>query len=232
MEFGVRMTVKGFLICYLFYDSYKAAWALLPFAIFDFRNLRRHKLAKQQRELSVEFRSMAESVAASLNAGYSLEHAFENAKNDLALLYEEDAMICKEVERIIAGIHMNIPVEELLKDFGNRSGMEDIQNFANVVAAAKKSGGNLIQIIEKTVNCITDKIAVEEEIATMISAKKLEEQIMKGMPYAIIFYLRVSNGDFMDVLYHNVFGIFCMTVFLVITYLAELWADHIMEIQV
>ena len=175
---------------------------------------------------------MAESVAASLNAGYSLEHAFENAKNDLALLYDENAMIRKEVDRILAGIHMNIPVEDLLKDFGNRSGSEDIQNFANVVSAAKKSGGNLIQIIEKTVNCITDKIAVEEEIATMISAKKLEEQIMKGMPYAIIFYLRVSNGDFMDVLYHNGFGIFCMTVFLAVTYLAELWADHIMEIQV
>ena len=40
-------------------------------------------------------------------------------------------------------------MKKLLKDFGDRSGVEDIENFANVVAAAKHGGGNLIHIIEK-----------------------------------------------------------------------------------
>ena len=141
-------------------------------------------------------------------------------------------MIFKEIDLILKGIRVNIPVEKLLKDFGNRSGVEDICNFANVVVAAKKSGGNLIHIIEKTVHSISDKLAVEEEIKTLIAAKRLEEQIMMILPYGILFYLRITNGEFLEVLYHNAIGVMLMTVFLVIIYIANLWAGKIMEIRV
>ncbi len=232
IEYAVREMIKGVLICYLFFDSYKAFLFLLPFAIFDYHHMKKQKVEEVKRELTSQFKSMVEAVSASLNAGYSLERAFVDAKRDMELLYEKEVPILLELDRILAGMHMNIPVEQLLADFGRRSGNEDIQNFANVVAAAKKSGGNLIRIIQKTVNSITDKIAVEEEIETLIAAKKLEERIMMVMPYGIILYLRLSNGEFLEALYHNLIGVFCMTVFLIVIYMAELWAGKIMEIQV
>lgn len=232
LEYLARMLLKGALICYLFYDSYKAFLLLLPFAVFDYRNMKSKKLEQQKRQMTMQFKSMIEAVAYSLNAGYSMERAFADARRDMELLYDREVPIFNELDRILAGIHMNIPVESLLKDFGQRSGNEDIQNFANVVAAAKRSGGNLIHIIQKTVNCITDKMAVEEDIATLITAKKLEERIMMVMPYGIILYLRISSGEFLQVLYHNVLGILCMTVFLIVIYIAGLWAGKIMEIPV
>ena len=67
---------------------------------------------------------------------------------------------------------------------------------------------------------------------TMISAKKLEEKIMMVMPYGILFYLRISNGGFLDVLYHNGIGIVLMTIFLAGVYLANMWATRIMDIPV
>ena len=90
----------------------------------------------------------------------------------------EKGMILAELHLLLAGLNMNIPLETLLKDFGSRSGNEDIRDFANVVQAAKRSGGNLIHIIQKTVQCMEDKLAVEEEIATMLAARRLEERIM------------------------------------------------------
>ena len=50
---------------------------------------------------------------------------------------------------------------------------------------------------------VYEKMEVEEEIETLITAKKLEERIMMVMPYGIIFYLRVTNGEFLEILYHN-----------------------------
>ena len=232
LEYVVRMGAKGILICYLFYDSWIACLLLGPFAVLDYRNLRQRKLETQKRQLSRQFKSMIEAVAGSLSAGYSLEHAFADAKRDMEMIYEKDLPIWRELDMILAGLQMNLPLEGLLKDFGQRSGNEDIQNFANVVAAARKSGGNLIRIIQKTVNCMTDKMAVEEEIETLIASKKLEERIMLYMPYGIIFYLRVCNGEFLEVLYHNVLGVFCMTVFLIVIYMAQMWAGRIMEIRV
>lgn len=227
-----KMLIKGFVVGYLFYDSFRAILLFIPFYLMEFKKSRRKLLEKQKLELTLQFRSMIEGLAGALNAGYSMEHAFSVVKEDLQLLYDQRSYIFRELDGIIAGVNMRIPVEELLKDFGDRSGIDDIQNFANVVIAAKKSGGNLIHIIQKTVRSISDKLAVESEITTLIASKKLEQKIMMVMPYAMIAYLRTSNGSFLDCLYHNGLGITCMTVFLILIYLADFWAEKIMEIQV
>lgn len=232
LEYGVKLMIRTIIVCYLFYDSWKACLLFVPFAVFEYRGLKRVKLKQQKHQLSVEFKAMLESIVTSLNAGYSLEQSFADSRRDLGLVYEKDAVIFNELDGILAGLKMNLPLESLLKDFGDRSGIEDIRNFANVVMAAKRSGGNLIRIIHKTVNSITDKMAVEEEIETLITSKKLEERIMMVMPYGIIFYLRVTNGEFLEVLYHNVLGVMLMTVFLIVIYIADMWAGKIMEIRV
>lgn len=232
VEYGLRQLLKGVAICYLFYDSYKAAALMIPFAIIDYHKLRERKLENQKYKLTLQFKTMIESLVTSLNAGYSLEHAFEDARKDLSLMYDKHDYIFEELNIILSGLKMNISLDNLLKDFGERSGIDDIKNFANVVMVAKKSGGNLIRIIQKTVNSIADKIAVEEEIETLIAAKKLEKRIMMIMPYGIIFYLRVSNGEFLEVLYHNLLGVMLMTLFLIMIYAADLWASKIMEIRV
>lgn len=232
MEYLAWILIKGFFICFLFYDSYKGIFVLLPIFVFEYRELKKRKSDNQKRELTLQFKNMMEALVTSLNAGYSLEHAFYDARRDLSLIYEKNAAIFKELDLIIAKLKVNIPIENLLMDFGKRSGIEDIHNFAQVVMVAKKSGGNLIRIIQKTVNNITDKIQVEEEIKTMISAKKLEQKIMMIMPYGILFYLRITNGEYLHVLYHNPFGIFCMTLFLFLVYVADWWAKKIMEIEV
>jgi len=232
LEYSLRFILKGSIICYLFYDSCKAFLLLIPFLVLDYKNLKKKKLEKLKRGLTLQFKTMMEALVTSLTAGYALEKAFGDAQKDLELVYDRDAVIFEELYGILSGLKMNIPLETSLKDFGERSGIDDIRNFANVVSAAKKSGGNLIRIIEKTVNTISDKIAVEEEIKTLIAAKKLEGQIMLFMPYGIIFYLRVSNGEFLQVLYHNMLGAALMTFFLAAIYVAKIWSERIMEIQV
>ena len=232
IEFILKFSVKAAIICYLFYDSGKGILLLIPFLWFDYQKQKEEKKEKRKQQLTRQFKEMMESMLTSLNAGYSLEHTFKDAKRDLSLLFEPEAVIFKELDVMIEGLRINIPLERLLKDFGVRSGVEDIKNFANVVMAAKKSGGNLIRIIEKTVHSISDKMAVEEEIKTMIAAKRLEERVMMVMPYGIIFYLRITNGEFLEVLYHNILGVLLMTFFLAVIYIADLWARKIMVICV
>ncbi|MGN0437368.1 MAG: type II secretion system F family protein [Lachnospiraceae bacterium] len=232
LEFLLFIVIKGLLISFLFYNAFYGFFIMIFFSFFDYKELRNKKLKDQKRKLSLQFLSLMEALVTSLSAGYSLETAFFEAKKDLLLLYEKTDFIIRELEIVQTGLGMNLSVEKLLLDFGNRSDIEDIRNFANVVVAAKRNGGNLIHIIQKTVNCISDKISVEEEIATMIAEKKLEQKIMMIMPYGMLFYLRLTNGNYLDPLYHNLIGIFLMTVFLICIYIADLWAKKIMEICV
>lgn len=84
---------------------------------------------------------------------------------------------------------MNRPVELLLADMGRRSGIQDVDQFARVFAAAKRSGGELTDIISQTAGIIRDKIQVQEEIHTLTAARVFEQKIMNGIPFGIILYI-------------------------------------------
>lgn len=232
MEYGTLFFLKMIIICYLFFDSYKAVLLGIPIGFETYRHLKKSKIERREKELVIQFREMIQTFSTSLSAGYSLEKALVIARKDMTLVFEKDALIFEEMDRIIRGVEMNIPIENLFKDFGNRSKNEDIQNFANVLIAAKRNGGNLNRIIKKTVNSISDKLMVEEEIQTVITAKKMEEKIMMLMPYIILFYLRFTNGEFLEVMYHNTLGQVLMLIFLILIYVADYWARKIMEIKV
>ena len=110
------------------------------------------------------------------------------------------------------GIGMNQPMEDLLYQFALRSQCEDILNFAEVIQFAKRSGGNLGKIIQNTTARISDKQELEEEIATVISGKKMEQKVMNIVPIALLGYLNLTAADFLAPLYGNVFGACVMTI--------------------
>lgn len=87
---------------------------------------------KNQRKLKEQFRSMLEAVNTSLGAGNNALDSFESAYRDLRVQYEEDAFILKELNVILVSNRNNIDIETVLKDFGERSGIDDIKSFASV----------------------------------------------------------------------------------------------------
>ena len=113
-------------------------------------------------------------------------------------------------------LQIHVPLEQILEEFGERTQTEDVQNFVTVFAAAKRSGGNMIAIIQDTVRQIGDKIDVKREIDTILASKRYEFRVMSAVPYAIIGYMSLSFPEFMDCLYGNILGIGVMTVCLAI----------------
>lgn len=61
---------------------------------------------------------------------------------ELEVLYGPKGMITEEFADIAAGIRMNRPVELLLADMGRRSGIQDIDQFAQVLQLQKEAAGN------------------------------------------------------------------------------------------
>lgn len=105
-------------------------------------------------------------------------------------------MITEEFSYMEAGVRMNRPVELLLADMGRRSGIQDVDQFARVFAAAKRSGGELTDIISQTAGIIRDKIQVQEEIHTLTAARVFEQKIMNGIPFGIILYIDFTSPGF------------------------------------
>lgn len=219
-------------VALLFYDSLIPCIPFAPGVLLFIRKMSVRKCDQRKRKLNIEFREMLQSLAANMAAGHSLERAFVPVYQELDGMYQGKSYIQKEILIIIKGIEMNSDVEDLLINLADRSDLEDIRQFAQVVSVAKGSGGNLIRMMKKMVDGINGRLEVEEEIDTLVTSKRLEQNIMSAMPFVIILYLRVGNPGYVDALYGNLPGVIAMSVCLAVIMLTVAWAGRIIDIHV
>ncbi len=228
--------VQGLLISalfgMLFYDSALAALIISPVTLPWFVYQKRRQNERNRRIIGIQFKDLIASVLTSLKAGYSPENAFVEAEHDMELLYGKRSLICTHLRRLKKGISNNVTLEALLMKMGRDSGNQDILDFAEVFAVAKKSGGNMTEMIGRTINVISQKMDVEKEIDVLISAKRMEARIMNMVPFFIIFYIGLTSTGFFDPLYHNLFGIIFMTVCAGLYVTAYLMSERIVNIDV
>ena len=220
------------LAAYVFYDSFAASVLMIPVGIFYMRNCISDLEEKKEREFLGQFRDSIQAVAAGLKAGYSVENAIRGAGRDMEPLYGPDKRIRREFSLMIRQLDMNMAAGPVLEAFAGRTGQEDVENFVNVFAAAKKSGGDSIAVIRNAVRLISDRIDTEKEIRTMIASQKLEFDIMCVVPFAIILYMKVTFGEFLGALYGNAAGICVMTICLLIYAAAYRTGRKIVRIEV
>ncbi len=221
------------IIAYVFYRSW-IAFALLaiPAAVLFPMYKRRDLLYKRRRRLAVEFREGITVLASALAAGYSMENAMSESEGELRLLLGDDSIIVREFNSINSRINMNIPIEAGWQDFADRSGIDDIRNFVQVIKVAKRSGGELNAIIAHSANTIGDKIQIKEEIITMTAAKSFEQKIMTVIPVAIVLYIDFTSPGFFDWLYSGLAGRLIMTACLLVYLAAIAISARILRIEV
>lgn len=144
------------------------------------------KINSIKNQLTLQFKDMLDSLNSSVSAGKVIQAAFADAEKDMALQYGADSYICRELGIINSGLVNGVTVEELIRDFGERSGIEDISNFANVFMLSNRRGGNMKTIISESKSIICDKIEIEQEIKAMSSSVKSELYIMMMMPLLVV----------------------------------------------
>lgn len=153
-------------------------------------------IEKKKRMLNTQFRDLLEGLTTALGAGKNVPDSFASIKDDLSNQYPEDAPILKELSVILSGLQNNINIEELLMDFGKRSGNKEIQNFANVFKVCYRKGGNIKDVIRNTHEILSDKMEINEEVETTISASKMNLNIMTVMPIFMIAAIKLMSEDF------------------------------------
>ena len=217
------------LVSYLFYRSVLAVGLLVPFYPIFLKIKAKRLLQQQKQELCQQFKETIFSVAAALNAGYSVENAWREAKTEMTQMYGEQALMVQELQHILAHLSMNVPLEELLYDFAQRSALEDVSSFCQVFFFAKRSGGDFIGIIRATAERIGQKIELQRQLAADLAARRLESQIMNVVPLVILLYLNLTSPGYFDVLYGNISGVCIMSVCLIVYLAAYALSERMLE---
>lgn len=220
------------VVGYLFYDNIWAGLIFFPYIIYHVKRGLKIWERKRQEKTAVEFKDGMQAVVSALTAGYSIENSFREAIGEMELLYGKKTIIYDGFSRIIFRLNLNANMEEAFDEFAKECKVEEISSFSEILSYAKRSGGNLIQIIKNTTDTISEKIDVKREINTIISARQLEQTIMNYVPLGIILYMRFTSAEMFQKVYGNIAGIILMTVCLMVYFVARIIAEKIVDIRV
>ena len=226
---AVALGVCGFL----FYNS-KWGIAILPAAYFFLEKKYREVMVKKRRDkLRNQFRDVLHSFSSAFATGEHMLSAMEKSAVNIGEIHGKDSAMEKELAEMIIRIKGAGEDEiELWQDFGERSGVEDIRDFADVFANCRDAGGDLVKTVDRAAEILGEKIGIESDIRIMASQKVTEGRIVGMMPVLMIAFLRFTSPAYMDVMYESTVGRVVMTISAGITIAAFAVTEKVTRIEI
>lgn len=224
--------IAGFLVLHVFYQLLLVS--LLGGAVTGLVNIssaQKKKKETRMKKLRLQFFDMLEAMSVSMRAGNPVLKALQSARSDLELIYSENSDIIVELDIILSRFQNAMPLSQAFGDFAKRSGLEDISSFASIYATIEGKSSRADEIVRETQQIIADKMAIEMEIDTLMTAAKSEVNIMLLMPVVILGVIAYAGAGFMDAIYDGV-GRVVATGGLIVFVISYIMARKFADVQI
>lgn len=225
----MRIVCPLVLTAWLFFDFVAVSLLLLAYVPVAWYFYKKEEIHKKKWELNMAFKDALVCLENSLAVGYSPESSVRESVKHLEQMYGREHAICHEFRYMTKQMDLGSSMEDVFLEFGSRSDVEDIKQLADVFAIVKRTGGNLSRVLRQTGSVLQDKIELKRELHTAIAAKRMEFQIMCGVPYGILLYLKLCAPAMSCALYHNSFGILFMWGILAVYFGLKMLGEYIIR---
>jgi tight adherence protein B len=192
----------GFLVLFIFYNMITVS--IIGGSVLGVINIfvsMHAAIEKRLLKLRTQFFDLLEAMSVAMRAGNPMLWSLQNARADLILIYPESSDIITELDIIIGKFDNAVPLSIAFSDLAERTGLVDIESFASIYATIEGKSGRADEIIRETQQIIADKMEIEMEIDTLMTAAKSEVNIMLLMPLVILGVIGYAGAGFMDAIY-------------------------------
>jgi tight adherence protein B len=228
----LMLAIPMVIVGYIFYKSIVIALILSSVGLLYPKFRRQHLIRIRKNKLNVQFKQALSCLSSALSAGKSVETAFQEALEDLRVLYPDPTcFIVSEFGIICRRLENGEPIEAAILDFSKRANLEDATSFADVFVTCKRTGGNLVEVMKRTSAMIGEKLEIKQDISVMIAQKKFESRVLLLAPIFIVAILSFSSPEYMEPLYKGI-GFVIMTVCLALLLGCYYFTQKIMNIKV
>ena len=224
----------GMAVGWLFYDSVKLGMtAALILLIFMKPRYIRWQISRRQQELLLQFRDLLYSVASSVSVGRSMGQALEESLEFWKGTYSEKDLIMQETAGMVRRMKETGERDvEVLKDFAQRSGLQDVYDFVMVYENCRGSGANLVQAVDRAAAIIGDKIALEKELHSLMAQKQFEGRIIMVSPFVLMLFLKISSPGFLAPLTGSMEGYLVSSLALGLILVAILMMERVNRVDI
>lgn len=170
------------------------AAAYAPFGLLMMR--RKRRIAKFDQSLP----DAIDMIARSLRAGHSMiaaisivaEHAGEPVSTEFAEVFRKQ--------------NFGLPIRDALMELLERIPSQDLRVLSTAILVQKDTGGNLAEILDRTVRVIRERLRIYGEIRTHTAQGRMTGWILCALPVVMLVLINLVNPGYSDVLFHDPLG--------------------------
>ncbi len=197
---SLGLSITGYAMAWLFAPllliDIPAGIALgsLPYGILSF---------KRGRRINAFNSVLAESIdmlARSLRAGHSVASAMEM----LAENAQEPA--ASEFNEIFKQQNLGLPMRDALMQLLDRVPSGDLRVLVTAILVQRDTGGNLAEILDRTVFVIRERLRIQGEIQVQTAQGRLTGWILIALPVVMLLLLNLLNPGYSSILLTDPFG--------------------------
>jgi tight adherence protein B len=197
---SLGLSIAGYAITWLFAPMVLidvgagAVLSLLPFGIISF------KCKKRINTFNAVLPEAIDMLARALRAGHSvagaLEMLAENAQEPAAFEFGE----------VFKQLNLGLSIRDALMQLLDRVPSADLRVLVTAIMVQKDTGGNLVDILDRTVHVIRERLRIQGEIQIQTAQGRLTGWILSALPVVMMVLLNLVNPGYSGILFHDPVG--------------------------
>jgi len=217
---GSFSSAGGFAIGF-FFGLFAGGIALyLPTWVINF--LKKRRLDKFNSQLVDTLVSMSNA----LKAGFSIAQAFES------VVKEGENPIAQEFDVFLQQTRVGVSFSEAMANMDDRVGSQDLTLVVMAIETARKTGGNLTEILEAISKTIRERMRIENRIKTLTAQGRLQGIVVGAMPIIITLALLIVDPGTMKPFLYSLTGLAVMLIVGILILCGALMIRKIINIDV
>ena len=211
----------GFAVMGLVVGAVAAGLALVTPYLLMLRSVTRRRAA-----FDAQFPDVLDLVAASLESGASVSHAFQ------LVVDEADDPAAGEFGRVLTATRMGASLPEALEEAAIRIGSADLDWTVAAITVQQRTGGKLAEILRVVARTMRERDEVRRELKALTAEGRLSAYILGGLPFALGGFLLVTNPRYLAPLVQDPLGLMLVGGASVLMLIGFAWMRRVVRVEV
>ena len=197
---SLGLGVAGFVICYLMVPVLAipivvaVGLAYVPYGILSFKRSRR--IAKFNNGLP----DAIDMMSRALRAGHSMVASLN------VIAEQAIAPVGPEFKEVFRQQNYGLPLRDALMQMLENVPSQDLRVLVTGILVQKETGGNLAEILDRTVAVIRERLRIQGEIRTHTAQGRLTGYILCALPIVMLGAINIINPGYSKVLFDTPLG--------------------------
>ncbi|MDT8069173.1 MAG: type II secretion system F family protein [Terriglobia bacterium] len=135
-----------------------------------------------------------------LKAGHSINAAIEMVSREIP------DPVGTEFRRTFEEQNFGLPMREAMTNLAARVPIADVQFLVTAILVQKETGGNLVEILEKTASVLRERLRLKGQLAIYTAQGRLTGWILAGLPFFLFIGINVVNPNYGKILIEDPLG--------------------------